>query len=100
MTHRSACGYRRDGDRIDCPRAAAYQSPCIARDGRAALADDLTCTGCSSPPGILLAELDRAAGGVTIVSNGRQMTATSRTYYTADALARRVRQLTAPRRAM
>lgn len=97
---RNVGGYGRyddDPEHIGCPRAATDMTPCIARDGHTALADDLTCVGCSSPPTILLAELDRAAGGVTIISSGRRaLGAHKRMRVAADAVARRVRQLTEP----
>jgi hypothetical protein len=98
---RGTCGYGRyddDPDHIGCPRAVSDMTPCIARDGRSALTDDLCCAGCRCSPHELLAELDRAAGGITIISNGRQMTGRARTYYATDALTRRVRQLTEPQR--
>mgnify|MGYP000880047182 CR=1 FL=1 len=36
---------------IDCPWAKSEWSPCIARDGGRALADDGVCVGCGKPPG-------------------------------------------------
>lgn len=33
---------------IDCPRAKSWMTPCIARDGNVALADDGRCVGCPS----------------------------------------------------
>lgn len=32
---------------IDCPRAKTWMTPCIARDGHLALADDGKCVGCT-----------------------------------------------------
>ena len=34
---------------IDCPRATSWMTPCIARDGHVALADDGRCVGCLPP---------------------------------------------------
>lgn len=31
---------------IDCPRAKSWMTPCIARDGHLAVADDGKCVGC------------------------------------------------------
>jgi hypothetical protein len=33
---------------IDCPRAMSWMTPCMARDGHTALADDGRCVGCPS----------------------------------------------------
>lgn len=35
---------------IDCPRAKTWMTPCIARDGSSALADDDVCVGCGIHP--------------------------------------------------
>lgn len=32
--------------KIDCPRAKSSMTPCMARDGHTALADDGRCVGC------------------------------------------------------
>lgn len=59
------CGYGRynnDSGHVGCPRAKTSETPCIARDGRLALADD-KCVGCGSRPSALLKEL-RLAGVV------------------------------------
>ena len=42
---------------IDCPRAKSWMTPCIARDGRTALADDGMCVGCGHEPYTLLLDL-------------------------------------------
>lgn len=58
------CGYGRyndDPECVGCPRAKSDMTPCIARDGCSALADEHTCVGCSEKPTALLSEL-RAAG--------------------------------------
>ena len=60
------CGYGRyddDPDHVGCPRAKTDMTPCIARDGSTALADDRKCVGCGSRPAALLKEL-RLAGAI------------------------------------
>jgi hypothetical protein len=48
---------------IDCPRAKTWMTPCVARDGRTAVADDGMCVGCNVDPGLLLVQLgDRWLG--------------------------------------
>ena len=43
---------------IDCPHAKSSMTPCIARDGALALADDpQECVGCGNAPQVLLEEL-------------------------------------------
>lgn len=88
------CGYGRyltDPGHVGCPRAASDMSPCIARDGATALADDGLCVGCRRAPDTLVRELATEyppAGDVPTIgrrSPGRM----------ADALARHVRQATA-----
>lgn len=37
---------------VDCPRAKTWMTPCIARDGQLALADDGQCVGCTRGPRI------------------------------------------------
>jgi hypothetical protein len=39
---------------VKCPREKSAMTPCIARDGRTALADDRTCVGCRKDPHALL----------------------------------------------
>lgn len=58
-------GYGRYNDspeHVGCPRAKSDMTPCIARDGHTALADDNVCVGCGSDPLALLEQLARAAG--------------------------------------
>lgn len=38
-----------------CPREKSFMTPCIARDGRLALADDGDCVFCRAVPSQLLA---------------------------------------------
>lgn len=47
---------------INCPHAKTYMTPCIARDGLVALADEdrkhaAVCVGCGNSPRILLKNL-------------------------------------------
>lgn len=49
--------YLSDPDWIGCPRAKTSETPCIARDGHLALADDRKCVGCNKRPNGLLKEL-------------------------------------------
>ena len=55
-----ACGYGRyddDPDYVGCPRAETDMTPCIARDGHTAMADDMVCVGCRGNPLVLIKEL-------------------------------------------
>lgn len=55
-------GYGRYGDdplRVGCPRARTDMTPCVARDGKYAQADDGVCVGCGSEPAELLTLLVR-----------------------------------------
>lgn len=42
---------------VQCPRERSFMTPCIARDGALALADDNTCVGCGIEPVEALADL-------------------------------------------
>jgi hypothetical protein len=42
---------------INCPRARTWMTPCVARDGSLAVADDGVCVGCGADPEELLHEL-------------------------------------------
>lgn len=58
-----SCGYGRykdDPEHVGCPRAASDMTPCIARDGHLALADDHHCVGCNVDPWVALQEIKRA----------------------------------------
>lgn len=46
---------------IACPHAKTDHSPCIARDGNLALADDALCVGCSRNTLELLGDLNERA---------------------------------------
>jgi hypothetical protein len=46
-----------NGSDISCPRAKTDMTPCIARDGDTALADDRACVGCGTSPTYLLTQL-------------------------------------------
>jgi hypothetical protein len=55
-------GYGRyfdDPEHIGCPRANSDMTPCVARDGRSACADDGVCVGCGEHPAYLLRDLVR-----------------------------------------
>jgi len=54
---------------IDCPRAASHMTPCIARDGRSALADDDSCVGCAAAPEPLLDDLLTRMGDTTRIGS-------------------------------
>jgi hypothetical protein len=61
---KGTCGYGRyddDPNHVGCPRAKSDMTPCIARDGALALADNFRCVGCNAHPKDLLDEL-RGAG--------------------------------------
>lgn len=55
--------YKDDPEYIGCPRAKSDMTPCIARDGSPALADDLRCVGCDMDPMLLLVELRNKVTG-------------------------------------
>jgi hypothetical protein len=66
------CGYGRyndDPEHVGCPRARSDMTPCIARDGCSALADDQTCVYCNLAPRSLLNALKRAGVDVDIRLN-------------------------------
>lgn len=46
-----------DRNEIKCPREKTAMTPCIARDGHLALADDLTCVACRIDPHTELARI-------------------------------------------
>lgn len=53
-------GYERYADEpgtVWCPRAKTDMTPCVARDGESACADDGDCVGCSKNPSNLLRDL-------------------------------------------
>lgn len=59
---KSVGGYGRYGDdpgHVGCPRAKSDMTPCVARDGRLAQADNGVCVGCGEQPAELLVELVR-----------------------------------------
>lgn len=51
--------YTDDPLHIGCPRARSDMTPCVARDGSSAMADE-TCIGCDEKPADLLRDLVRA----------------------------------------
>jgi hypothetical protein len=50
--------YNDDPEHIGCPRQNSDMTPCVARDGHLAVADE-TCVGCNANPADLLEELVR-----------------------------------------
>ncbi len=42
---------------IDCPRARTWMTPCVARDGKSAVADAGVCVGCGAAPDALMRDL-------------------------------------------
>lgn len=88
---KGTCDYGRyndDPDHVGCPRAKTSETPCIARDGGTALADDNRCVGCGERPGALLKEL-RLAGAIQDPNPPQPKTA-------ADKLRDVVREVTQP----
>lgn len=59
-------GYGRYDDdplHVGCPRAQSDMTPCAARDGSSAVADNERCVGCDEHPADLLRDLVRAVTG-------------------------------------
>ena len=58
--------YKDDPGHVGCPRARSDMTPCIARDGHTALADDNRCVGCNLQPhgldGLLFALRNEVTG--------------------------------------
>ncbi|MCV7354476.1 hypothetical protein [Mycolicibacterium fluoranthenivorans] len=80
--------YNEDPEHVGCPRAKTSETPCIARDGSTALADDNKCVGCDKRPSALLKEL-RLAGAIQYPDPPQPTAA-------ADKLRDVVREVTAP----
>ena len=55
--------YNDDLEHVGCPRAKSDMTPCIARDGSVALADDRRCVGCNADPLTLLKDLRHEVTG-------------------------------------
>ncbi len=49
--------YDDDAQHVGCPRANSDMTPCVARDGSTACADDGRCVGCNEHPADLLTAL-------------------------------------------
>lgn len=49
--------YADDPGHVGCPRAKSDMTPCVARDGKLACADDGVCVACGAHPADLLKEL-------------------------------------------
>ena len=43
-----------DRNKVVCPREKSSMTPCVARDGRLAVADSGVCVGCGRDPRVLL----------------------------------------------
>jgi hypothetical protein len=84
--------YNDDPSHVGCPRAHSDMTPCIARDGHTALADDGKCVGChDGDPLKLYAEL-LAATGTAIRDDPGQTNSREKV---ADDLRDLVREVTA-----
>jgi hypothetical protein len=81
--------YKDDPNHVGCPRAKTDMTPCIARDGALALADDQRCVGCNGDARDLLTQLRHSAKGYT----GAPVTIAA---HAADKLAALVREVTEP----
>jgi hypothetical protein len=57
MKHLGYGRYKNDLNHVACPRARSDMTPCVARDGHTAVADDGVCVGCGANPADLLKEL-------------------------------------------
>jgi hypothetical protein len=53
--------YDDDPEHVGCPRAKTDMTPCVARNGDWACADDGVCVGCGAKPADLLRDLVREA---------------------------------------
>lgn len=51
--------YDDDPNHIGCPHAKTDMTPCVARDGHTAVANDGVCVGCGNHPADLLTDLVR-----------------------------------------
>lgn len=54
-----------EGEQVVCPRARSDFTPCVARDGASAVADDGACVGCWGDPLDLLRQLRERIGDRT-----------------------------------
>lgn len=81
--------YNDDPSHVGCPRAQSDMTPCIARDGRLALAGEghgpFSCVGCDSKPHTLLKELSDEGVEISLPTN---------VHVAADALQTAVREAT------
>lgn len=46
----------KDRNEVQCPREKSFMTPCVARDGRLAVADHGVCVGCGADPVALVEE--------------------------------------------
>ena len=82
--------YDDDPAHVGCPFARSDMSPCVARDGRLALDDDMTCRGCGIGPEELAGELAEA------YDPARALLITGDPVTLADEFAGSVREATEP----
>jgi hypothetical protein len=47
-----------DRNEVECPREQSWMTPCVARDGSTAVADDGVCVACGERPSALVEELE------------------------------------------
>jgi hypothetical protein len=83
--------YDDNPDYVGCPRARTNMTPCIARDGSVALADDpVDCVGCGARAADLLTELGEVYPPVLAFTSWQN------SWKTAEFLRTMVRQATEP----
>ena len=82
--------YDNDPAYVGCPYARSSRSPCIARQARLALDDDMTCRGCALSPEELAGELAEA------YDPARGLLVTGDPVTLADEFAEMVREATEP----
>jgi hypothetical protein len=80
--------YNDDPTYVGCPRAQTDMTPCVARDGHLACADDGNCVGCNKSPSALLISLQDAVG--------RERSFVGTRAEAADRLTSLVREVTEP----
>lgn len=84
--------YDSDPQWVGCPRARSDMTPCIARDGHLALADDYLCVGCGERAEGLDGLLQALRHEVT----GKSPAPVTIAGHAADKLRDLVRQVTEP----
>lgn len=84
--------YKDDPEHVGCPRARTDMTPCIARDGHLALADDDGCVGC----GQRADGLDGLLQALRHEATGRSASPVTIPRHAADKLRDLVREVTEP----